>query len=140
MRGTIEPVGKRQRQRRRGFDATVAVGSEYGEGERFAEVHRQVAEQMARAAVMMVGILVTTVTARGTGIVAGVARCVRRNAVVPVRGRSGGRLPSEGRGQHRRQQNGNQKASNGSRGTNHAGIVSERASWHMQLDDLPVLP
>ena len=120
MRGTIEPVGKGKGQGRGGFDATVAAGLERGEDERLAQVHRQVAEQMARAAVMMVGIFVAMMAARGTGMVVGVGISVLRRDVMPVRGLPGRRLPGEGRRQQRRQQDEDQEASDGSRGAVHA--------------------
>lgn len=85
MRGTIEPIGKRKRQGRRGFDATAAVGSEHGEGERLAEVHRQVAEKMACAAVMMVGIFVAMMAAGGTGMDVGIYAFILHREVMPMR-------------------------------------------------------
>lgn len=120
MRGTIEPVGVEGRQGRRGFGAMVAVGVEHGEDDCFAEVHRQVAEQMACAAVMMVGVFVTVMGALGTGVVVGIHAFVLRHEAVPVRGLPGSRLPRKGGRQHRREQDGDQQAGDGSRGAVHA--------------------
>jgi len=73
---------------------------------------------MTGAAVMVVmAVVVAVITARLAVVV--IATCVDRHSVIPVRGGARGRLPGEGRRQHRQEQDGSKELGDGSLGAAH---------------------
>ena len=134
MRRTVEPFRKRRDEIPLPAGGNCFTGiEECGRGV-IAEHRKQVAEHVTGTAVVMMRIQVPGIRAGVLMIVTIPAlRVVKRQHIMAMRRLSRGRLPTEGRREHGRQQDGEHCRSNESGGAAHGRILPHKNQWPRAL-------